>query len=63
MDATLLLTSRFGLFIAVTICSMRGKDHRGLPMYVVVQAYMVYKAAARAMEEIRKAQGTPLILK
>ena len=42
------------------ICSVRGKDHRGLPLQVLVEAYTtVNEAAARAMEQIRRDGGVP----
>jgi hypothetical protein len=41
------------------VCTVRGFDHRGDPMTFHVEAGSVLEAAARGMEEIRKAGGRP----
>jgi hypothetical protein len=41
------------------VCTVRGKDYRSYPLTVNVHAYSLFEAAARAMEEIRKADGVP----
>jgi len=45
------------------VCTVRGFDHRGDPMTFHVEAGSVLEAAARGMEEIRKAGGRPSELK
>ena len=41
------------------VCTVKGQDHRGYPMRVHVEAGSVLEAAARGMDEIRKAGGRP----
>jgi hypothetical protein len=39
------------------ICTLLGKDFRGYPKTVAVEASSVYEAAVRAMDELRKDGG------
>lgn len=41
------------------VCTVKGLDYRGYPTTVIVEAYTVFEAAARAMDEIGKDGGKP----
>jgi hypothetical protein len=41
------------------VCTVRGRDGRGLPVTVTVEACSVLEAAARSLEAIRIAGGPP----
>jgi hypothetical protein len=41
------------------VCTVKGQDNRGHPLRVHVEAGSVLEAAARGMEEIRRAEGKP----
>lgn len=41
------------------VCTVKGQDHQGYPLRVHVEAGSLLEAAARGMEEIRKAGGKP----
>jgi hypothetical protein len=41
------------------VCTVRGQDGRGLPITVTVEAFSVLEAAARGLDTIRIAGGSP----
>jgi hypothetical protein len=41
----------------IRVCTVKGKDHRGYPLIVKVEAYSVLEAAARGMEAISREHG------
>jgi hypothetical protein len=44
------------------VCTVKGEDHRGYPLSVHVEAGSVLEAAARGMDEIKRAGGRPSAL-
>ena len=39
------------------MCSVRGQDHRGLPLVVLVEAQTLFEATALGIEQLHKAGG------